>query len=153
MQSSTEKDSLFESQGSQPELMNGRYKKIGQIGDGAFNIVYCAQDMAPPETANRLLAPKHIDMIANLPQNNTNPYKNKTQSYFDEYEDDLPKKEEADPAVLAELSNYEVLLPENSKFFGQKLDHPGRYVAIKKQKNVIGLEGIALSLLREIRLL
>jgi len=68
--------------------MNGRYRKIGQIGDGAFNIVYCAQDMAPSNTENRLLAAKHIEMIANLPQNNTNPYKNKTQSYFDEYEDD-----------------------------------------------------------------
>ena len=47
--------------------MNGRYKKIGSIGDGAFNIVYCAIDKYPNTDQNRLLSNEYLEMIANLP--------------------------------------------------------------------------------------
>ena len=70
------------------------------------------------------------------------------------YYDDDKKENEIDPAVKKELTNNENLLPDNNQFEGQEAAEERRLVAIKKQKNVQGLDhGLEFSLLREIKLL
>jgi serine/threonine protein kinase len=84
-----------------------------------------------------------------------------SHSYFDEYDEDGNKKEDnAIPAELKEeLSNNQAILPENTMFEGKINEEekeavaPKIFVAIKKQKDIIDLNGLNFSLLREIKLL
>ena len=57
--------------------------------------MYIAHDLFQ-DGEQRLLSQEVLEMIGNLPKSNTNPYKQKMQSYFDDY-DDEPKQEAADP--------------------------------------------------------
>ncbi len=84
-----------------------------------------------------------------------------SHSYFDEYDEDGNKKEDnAIPTELKEeLSNNQAILPENTMFEGKINEEekeavaPKIFVAIKKQKDIIDLNGLNFSLLREIKLL
>ena len=108
-------------------------------------------------------------MIRQLPASLTNPYKKAKHSYFDDYDEDGNVKNDddgVDPEVKQELQNNDALLPDNAMFEGSEKENQGdkeenkeqqqpkrQLVAIKKQKNIIGLDGLEFTLLREIKLL
>jgi hypothetical protein len=90
-------------------------------------------------------------MIGRIPEKLLNPYRN-INNYFDDLEDDLQR---IDPSIEQALSNKQAMLPDNEIFEEAKLDSSDspKYVAVKKQMNLMGVGGLEYSLLREIKLL
>mmetsp|Transcript_11308 Transcript_11308/g.19035 ORF Transcript_11308/g.19035 Transcript_11308/m.19035 type:complete len:208 (+) Transcript_11308:313-936(+) len=102
-------------------------------------------------------------MINKIPEKIINPYRQMNHSYFDDYDMDGNEKkdeEKIDPEIEKELNDNEAILPDNSIFEGaldkEKVEEgpkKPRLVALKKQKNILDLNGLNYSLLREIKLL
>lgn len=162
LQAAQNLNTVFVAEEKKPKLLNGRYKKIVKLGEGSFNVVYLAEDLYP-QGKSRMLSDKHKEMVAKLPDSVTNPYKKMSHSYFDDYDEDGNERkqdDDLDPKVKEELQNNQVILPENHIFEGEvKKDETSEtkkkrhLVAVKKQKNIMGLDGLEFSLLREIKLL
>jgi len=128
-------------------MLNGRYQKVIKLGQGSFNVVYLAKDLLP-DGQSRLLSQKHLDMIPKLPSKN--PY---TTAHG--YYDDEPMETEEEKVAKAALAVNEEMLPNNDCFEGAEHGphEPAKLVVIKKQRQVMDLNGLEFYLLREIKLL
>lgn len=131
------------------KLLNGRYLKVKKLGAGSYNVVYLARDLLP-EAKGRLLSQEHLALVGQLPV--VNPFTRAAAFYF--HEDERPQETTEQKQAKAKLSEREKVFPQNEEYKGTKVDPAqGKLVAIKKQKNLIDIDGLEFSLLREIKLL